>query len=110
MSDATLLEENFTITALDNKKYDRCARITANSDDNSLRLTLDINTDLYPLAVGERITMQLASTLDLTGQAKQEENRGWREERGDEQTLADMYDYVCYGKVYRFEEGDGEDL
>lgn len=25
-------------------------------------------------------------------------------------TLADMFDYVCHGKVYRFEEGEGENI
>jgi len=47
------------------------------------------------------------STLNLDG-SKDDEKGSWRENRG-EQTLADLWDYVCYGKVYRFEEGaDGE--
>ncbi len=29
---------------------------------------------------------------------------------GGEASLADMFDYVCHGKIYRFEEGEGENM
>ncbi|KAH8156633.1 hypothetical protein CIB48_g11615 [Xylaria polymorpha] len=41
---------------------------------------------------------------------RENEERGWRDVRG-ESTLADMYDYVCHGKIYRFEDGvEGQTL
>ena len=35
----------------------------------------------------------------------------WRGKRDADPTLADMWDYVCYGKVYRVEDvGEGDQI
>lgn len=102
MSDATIYEEQFQVTLVVADKYDRVSRITGHTKDSSTALTLDINHELYPLSPGDDVSMLLATTLNLDGT---KDERGWRDKKG-EQTLADMYDYVCYGKVYRFEEGE----
>ena len=102
MSDATLYEETFNITSTIADKYDRVTRVLGSTHDASTTLALDVNHELYPLSSGETVTMVLATTLNLDGT---KDERGWREKKG-ESTLADMYDYVCYGKVYRFEEGE----
>ncbi|KAI1749464.1 DNA-directed RNA polymerases and 3 polypeptide [Xylaria castorea] len=107
--DAQLFEDTFTVTDYDQSKYDRVARITANSTDNQTQMTLDINIELFPCLVGENLQVVLATTLALDGNRDNEE-RGWRDVRG-ESTLADMYDYVCHGKIYRFEDGvEGQTL
>ncbi|KAH8705468.1 DNA-directed RNA polymerases i, ii, and iii 145 kDa polypeptide [Talaromyces proteolyticus] len=108
MSDSQLFEDTFTITSINSQKYDRVSRISCTSTDNQTTFTLDINTELYPCVVGESVSLALASTLSLDG--KQEDSSGagrsgWRDVGAGEQTLADEYDYVCHGKVYRFEEG-----
>jgi DNA-directed RNA polymerase I, II, and III subunit RPABC3 len=102
MSDATLYEETFNINSTIADKYDRVTRVIGSTHDASTTLALDVNHELYPLSSGETVTMVLATTLNLDGT---KDERGWREKKG-ESTLADMYDYVCYGKVYRFEEGE----
>ncbi|KAM0691698.1 hypothetical protein Q7P36_007897 [Cladosporium allicinum] len=102
MSDSTLYEETFNINSTIADKYDRVTRVLGATHDASTALTLDVNHELYPLTTGETVTMVLATTLNLDGT---KDERGWREKKG-ESTLADMYDYVCYGKVYRFEEGE----
>ena len=109
MADSQLYEDSFSITSLNSQKYDRVSRISGTSSDMQTLMTLDVNTELYPVATGEGIQMLLASTLNLDGTKDVE--RGWRDTKGrDEATLADMWDYVCYGKVYRFEEGEGENM
>jgi hypothetical protein len=71
-------------------------------------MTLDINHELFPCHVGEQLSMVLATTLSLDGT---KEETSWRSvSRSSTTTLADMYDYVCYGKNYRFEDGDGDTL
>lgn len=51
--------------------------------------------------------MAIASTLSLDGQdSAKGDGSGWRETRSGEATLADSYDYVCYGKLYRFDESE----
>ncbi|KAI0164624.1 DNA-directed RNA polymerases and 3 polypeptide [Xylariaceae sp. FL1272] len=107
--DAQLFEEAFTVTNYDQSKYDRVARITASSADHMTEMMLDINIELFPCNVGENLQVVLATTLALDGNRDSEE-KGWREVRG-ESTLADMYDYVCHGKIYKFEDGaEGQSL
>ncbi|KAL2885674.1 rna polymerase rpb8 [Ceratocystis lukuohia] len=107
-SDATLFEESFNVTEFDQSKYDRVARISATSSDESTILTLDINVELIQPGIGQNMTVMIATSLALDGSKSEE--KGWRDtSKGNqpaEPTLADMYDYVCYGKIYKFEDGD----
>ncbi|KAB8255812.1 hypothetical protein BDV32DRAFT_108448 [Aspergillus pseudonomiae] len=104
MSDPLLFEDTFTITGVNQQKYDRVSRLTCTSSDHTSTFTLDVNTELYPCTTGESASMALASTLSLDGK-EDTGSKGWREVGMGEQTLANDYDYVCHGKVYRFEEG-----
>ncbi|MCJ1472348.1 DNA-directed RNA polymerases I, II, and III subunit RPABC3 [Lambiella insularis] len=106
MADSQLFEETFSITALNAQKYDRVSRISGNSTSNENFFTLDVNTEVYPCAVGDRIHLVLASTLALDG--TKDDGKGWRDMGRGEASIADMYDYVCHGKIYRFEEGEGD--
>lgn len=106
-SDALLFEEQFEITNVDHKKYDRAARITASSLDRATSLELDINTELFPLTATENIEVALATTLNLDG--SRDDEKTWRDvAKSGVQTLADGYNYVCYGKVYKFEDGKAD--
>ncbi|EHK46245.1 uncharacterized protein TrAtP1_005848 [Trichoderma atroviride] len=103
--DATLFEEGFTVTAYDQKKYDRVARISCTSLDNQTLIELDINIELFPCSQGDTLHVVLTTTLSPDG--SKEDDKGWRDvgKSGDAPaTLADLYDYVCYGKIYKFEE------
>lgn len=104
--DATLFEESFTITNVDQSKYDRVARIYATSTDNQTILSLDINVELFPCQPSEGINIVLATSLALDG--SKEDEKGWRDtgKGNPEASLADMFDYVCHGKIYKFEDGD----
>ncbi|RMZ72551.1 hypothetical protein GMOD_00007550 [Pyrenophora seminiperda CCB06] len=109
MADAQVFEETFNIRAINNKKYDRVSRILGTSTDSQIKMTLDINHELFPVTKGASINLVLATTLALDGSAKGENDTMWRNVgRQGVTTLADMYDYVCYGKNYRMEGGDGE--
>lgn len=102
--DAQLFEETFEITGVDQSKYDRVARIEGHSQDNHTSMTLDINTELWPIQRGENVKMVLASSLSLDG--SKDDGRGWRDVgRGADPNLADMFEYVCHGKCYKFEDG-----
>lgn len=108
MADSQLYDETFTITSLSAEKYDRVSRLAARSGNNDTTMTLDINHELFPCVPGESIQVVLATTLALDG--SKDEERGWRDmSRTGESTLADMYDYVCRGKLYKFEEEGGKD-
>lgn len=103
-SDSQLFLDTFTLISHDSGQYDRVARIKGTSTDGQTTFLLDINTDLYRLSEGEQIELSLVTTLNLDGN-KDDEKGTWRDKTG-ESTLADLWQYVCYGKVYRFEEGE----
>lgn len=109
-ADAQLFDERFTITSYDQSKYDRVARVGAASDDGETTFTLDVNIELFPIAIGDHIQMVLASTLSLDG--SKDGAKGWTNvQRGDVSTLADLFDYVCHGKIYKFDDaGDGDKM
>ncbi|KAF6785398.1 RNA polymerase Rpb8 [Colletotrichum plurivorum] len=106
--DVTLFEESFTVTNYDQSKYDRVARISATSTDNQTLMTLDINIELFPASVSDSLHVVLATSLAHDG--SKDDEKGWRDVtkggQDREPTLADMFDYVCYGKIYKFEDAD----
>lgn len=108
MGDSQLFHDTFTVTSLNSQKYDRVARLSANTENGDTFLTLDVNTELFPCTVGERLQVLLASTLSLDG--SKDDGKGWRDVSKGERSLADDHDYVCHGKIYRFEEGDDENM
>ncbi|CAF9917180.1 MAG: DNA-directed RNA polymerases I, II, and III subunit RPABC3 [Heterodermia speciosa] len=108
MGDSQLFLDTFSITSLNAEKYDRVSRVFGHTENGDTELHLDINSELYPIAQGERIQLMLASTLNLDG--TRDDGKGWRDVGRGEQSLADTWDYVCHGKIYRFQEGDEENI
>lgn len=108
MGDANLFSETFTLTNINAQKYDRVARLSAHTENGDTSTTLDVNTEHFPCAIGDRLQIMLASTLSLDG--SKDDGKGWRDIGRGEASVADEYDYVCHGKVYRFEEGDDENM
>lgn len=108
MSEPILFEDAFSVLSVNSQKYERVSRIAATSNDQQISLTLDVNTELYPMNVNDRVQIALALTLNLDG--SKDDSKGWRDVGLGERSLADEYDYVCHGKIYRFEEANGVDM
>lgn len=106
MGDSQLFADTFAVSDIKAEKYDRVARVFGNTEDGETHMHLDISTELFSCAVLDRLHIVLASTLSLDG-VKDDVKGGWREPRsGEGLSLADEYEYVCHGKIYRFEEED----
>jgi DNA-directed RNA polymerase I, II, and III subunit RPABC3 len=105
---AILLEDIFEIKNInpDGKKFDKVSRIAADSENYEMDLLLDVNTDVYPVELSERLTLALATTLDLEGRA---ETGHWDYGKSDRASLADRYEYVMYGRVFKFTPDAGKD-
>jgi len=109
MSDSQLLEETFTVNAIDDKRYDRVSRLSCTSTDATLTMTLDINHELLHVEAGNTIQLVLATSLSLENGGKDGADMSWRNVgRAGHASLADMFDYVCYGRQYKFEDGDND--
>ncbi|KAG0555882.1 hypothetical protein KC19_11G010400, partial [Ceratodon purpureus] len=103
MADTVLFEDIFSITQLDpdGKKFDKVSRIVAHSEQFDMDVLLDVNIDIYPMHVGEKFTLALASTLSLDGTL---DDGTFDQSR--RKSLADKYEYVMYGKVYKYTDLD----
>ncbi|RXK36545.1 DNA-directed RNA polymerase I, II, and III subunit RPABC3 [Tremella mesenterica] len=116
-----LFEDRFIVDEVDKggKKFDRVSRIEATSQNLRMSLVLDIANELYPLKPRETFTLALARSLlsegeqidgdaDLDGEengvaggGKKVKRELWR---GGDQGLADDYEYVMYGKIYKYDD------
>ncbi|KAM0000051.1 putative RNA polymerase, Rpb8, nucleic acid-binding protein [Helianthus debilis subsp. tardiflorus] len=112
----TLFEDIFRVDQLDpdGKKFDKVNRIEARSDQLDMYMQLDVNTEVYPMHVGDKFMMVLASTLNLDGTP----DSGFFTpvistlvNIGGRKSLADKFEYVMHGKLYRIsEEGSGANV
>ncbi|KAJ2448969.1 DNA-directed RNA polymerases I, II, and III subunit RPABC3 [Coemansia sp. RSA 2336] len=113
--DNILFSDTFDVKDLDKggKRFDRVSRIDGRSQTHDMSLILDINSELYPLDAGDKFKLTLASSLSQ-GDSKEaaaafgKGESNWRAYvNGDERSLADDYDYVMYGRVYRYDDASG---
>ncbi|KAG2533875.1 DNA-directed RNA polymerases II and V subunit 8A-like [Panicum virgatum] len=93
-----LFQDSFKVIGLDpdGKKFDKVSRVVAESEDSSIYMQLDVAIEVYPMCKGEKFKMVLASTLNLDGTP----DTGYFTQAARE-TLADQFDYVMHGKLYR---------
>ncbi|KAJ7783441.1 hypothetical protein DFH07DRAFT_873331, partial [Mycena maculata] len=118
-----IFDDIFTISAIDKegKRFDRVSRLYARSKNYDMELTLDYNIELFPLQQDESFAMALASslarggpqagTLGADGAADDSDDKDrdvWRPDGKGRRGLEEDYEYVMYGKVYKFDSGSNE--
>ncbi|KAH9835651.1 RNA polymerase [Rhodofomes roseus] len=109
-----VFDDIFTINAIDKegKKFDRVSRLYAHSKNYDMDFTLDYNVELYPLQKDESFALALASSLargpNTSGEEDEKDRDVWRPDGKGRRGLEDDYEYVMYGKVYRFDGGSQE--
>jgi len=95
MAGLALFEERFNVLCrdADGKKFERVSRFSCKSDGvTETDVELDVNTDLYGLSVGDKITLAIATSLDLHGM-----HDDGNFNQSSKKSLADKYEYVMYG-------------
>ncbi|KAF9535867.1 hypothetical protein CPB83DRAFT_901529 [Crepidotus variabilis] len=114
-----IFDDIFTINAIDKegKKFDRVSRLYAHSKNYDMDMTLDYNLELFPLQKDQSFALALASSLSRTGpggagisaeEAAEADRDVWRPDGKSKGGLHDEYDYVMFGKVYKFDGESGE--
>ena len=86
-SEYIVFDDYCKVSDVDNTKYERVGRLTSHGSEDT-NITLDINTELYPVAVNDNLHIQLAQSLSPE--------------------MRDAAEYIMYGKIYRFDEGKGD--
>ena len=76
------------------------SRVFAESESFKMDLILDVNTQLYPIELNEKFRLLLTTTLREDGLPDDGEY-----DQGP--NLADSFEYVMYGKLYRIEGESG---
>ncbi|KAJ9463745.1 DNA-directed RNA polymerases II and V subunit 8A [Diplonema papillatum] len=106
-SNPILAEDQFEIKRVDHEAhFDRVSRMEAVSRTLGLKAIIDINTDIYPVEVSDQLTIALAKTLELDGTLSSDSYDATVLTRP---TLAERYDYVCHGTVYKVQASDKGD-
>lgn len=82
------------------------SRLHCESESFKMDLILDVNTQIYPVDLGEKFRLVLASTLREDGTPDDGEYSGV--DTGP--SRADQFEYVMHGKIYRIDaENSGGD-
>ncbi|KAF9650749.1 RNA polymerase [Thelephora ganbajun] len=107
-----VFNDEFTIDDIDKegRKFDRVSRLYAKSKNYEMDLTLDYNIELFPLKTGQTFTLSLATSLsrgsvpgkDGEGEDKEQQ---WRPDGKGQKGIEEDYEYVMFGKVYKFDTG-----
>ncbi|KAK6459081.1 16-kDa RNA polymerase subunit [Scheffersomyces xylosifermentans] len=104
-----LFEDMFIVESTDPGRYNKVSRITGHSSTSQdIKIALDINSELFPVKANDSLTITLASSLGNES-SMLTSNGSWRPPRAGDRSLADDYDYVMYGTVYKFEENADND-
>jgi len=99
---SNILDDTFEILEVDpdGKKFDKVSRVRGHSDFFGMDMLLDINVDIYPVKVGQKYKLMLASTLNLDGSSM----AGHYDKKlsNASASLMDEYEYVMHGKVFKY--------
>ena len=89
-----VFDDTFEVSAVDNEKFENVGRVKAKAQTFLADIEVDINTDIYPIQVKDTLRIAVAST----GSSQME---NWDGQGSAIGSLADDYEYVMYGKVYK---------
>jgi len=97
-SSGSLFVDKFEVSDInpEGKKFQKVSRIVAHSENYDVDLTLDVNTHIYKMSVRDKFDFQLAKVLSLDGT---DDTKAYNQNKG--RTLADQFEYVCHGKVFK---------
>lgn len=111
---STLFDDIFNVQSVDPGRYMRVCRVVATSTTSpDTKITIDINTELFPVTKGDTLTITLAKSLSIDDSGDSQmltANGSWRPPKPGMRTLMDDYDYVMHGMVYKFEEGSNDKI
>ncbi|KAF4521814.1 hypothetical protein B566_EDAN012471 [Ephemera danica] len=85
-------------SSLGQQRSVRVSRLFCESESFKMDLILDVNTWLYPMDLGDKFRLVLATTLREDGYPDTGEYNPLAE---TESSRADSFEYVVYGKIYR---------
>ena len=101
-----LFSDTLRITDIDRegKYFEKVSRIEANGEETDCKIFLDINTDIYAINKDVPYSLLLTKSLD----SNPNDNKFSFEIFTKKSNLVDSYDYIMYGKIFKYtEENNG---
>lgn len=95
-----LYNDTFTVIDIKSPQFDNIVRIICENQEGSARLELDINNQVYKMRENETFSFLLKSQISSEAPS---DSAHWHPSQIKSSDAA-KYDYVMYGKVYRYEE------
>lgn len=97
-----IIDDIFEIKKIDDnkKKFDKVSRIYGKSENYEMEVTLDLNTDIYPVEINDKLTLVLARSLSTSGEVTEEKD-AYDPSELSSPNLMDQYEYVMYGMVFK---------
>mmetsp|Transcript_32595 Transcript_32595/g.63671 ORF Transcript_32595/g.63671 Transcript_32595/m.63671 type:complete len:156 (+) Transcript_32595:301-768(+) len=80
-----------------NKIFSKVSRIFAISDENKTEITLDVNTEIYPIHDQDKLDLRI---IQVNPEEKNEldQNKNWID--FFDKKLIDLFEYVMYGTIF----------
>lgn len=96
-----LFDDIFSVKSLNPNKenFDKVTRIEAKSEKHGMSMQLDVNTEIYPIKIGERFIMVLSPTLNWNGAPVSD-----YQSQVVQKSLADKFEYIMHGLLYKLKE------
>ena len=96
-----IFDEVFELRQLNpgGKRYEKVNRLSCKATTCDVDMIIDVNNELFQLKEGEKVSIALATTLNLDGTP----DTGLYEPHPGE-TLMNNYDYVMHGRVFNIEQ------
>jgi DNA-directed RNA polymerase I, II, and III subunit RPABC3 len=100
----TLFEDNLRITEIDKdgKAFDKVSRVEGITEDSNCKIVLDVNSDVYPVSKENYYTILITKSLNADGTPSA--NTFSIDMYTKKNSLMDKYDYVTYGKIFKYSE------
>nr|CAJ43895.1 RNA polymerase I subunit RPB8 [Trypanosoma brucei brucei] len=101
-SSKVILEDTFTVAAVNEEGtvYSRVSRVRCTGEGGGLIITSDVNTGEFPLHSGDRLTIILTDSIELSEQAG---SKHYDQSVYHRSTRLDDCDYAMHGRVYSME-------
>ena len=101
-----LYEDNFLVDDINpegqsSKVFKNIGRLIARGTTYDVSMVVDVNTELFPVKLKDRLAIALATSLDLSGAGGTGEYN-----QSGKPTLLDKFDYGMHGKIFQVDAVD----
>ena len=100
MANYLLQDLIFEVKEVDNRKFTRVSRLLCKNIEANVDLHLDINSEIFPMIEGDKFSLSISKSLSSTTE------EGVYDQGDERQLELSKFDYVMYGKIFRYEEAD----